>query len=97
MDADGITVATEALRTEAQALDATAYRLAHGLHAVPGLTVPDPAWAVAAALVALEAAVHAYLGAVGGRSARLSAALRTAATDYEAADDRAFRRFVGPR
>lgn len=97
MDVDGITVATEALRVEARGLDATAYRLAHGLHRVPGLTVPDPGWAVAGALVALEAAVQAYLGAIGGRAAELAAALRAAAGGYEAADERAASRFVGPR
>jgi hypothetical protein len=97
MDVDGIIVATEALRVEARELDGIAYRLAHGLHPVPGLTVPDPGWAAADALVALETAVHAYLGAVGGRAAQLAAALRTAANDYEAADERAASRFVGPR
>jgi Excreted virulence factor EspC, type VII ESX diderm len=94
---DGITVATDSLRAEAHALDGTAYRLAHGMHAVPGLTVPEPGWATTVALVALESAVHTYFGAVGRRAALLAAALRTAATDYEAADDRAARRFLGPR
>lgn len=97
MDVDEITVATEALRVEARGLDATAYRLAHGLHPVRGLTVPNPGWAAADALVALESAVHAYLGAIGGRAAQLAAALRTAASDYEGADERAASRFVRPR
>jgi hypothetical protein len=97
MEGDGITVAPETLRVEARGLEATAYRLGHGLHPVLGLTVPDPGWGAAVALVALESAVHAYLGAVGGRAAHLAAALRAAATDYEAADERAARRFVGPR
>lgn len=97
MDPDRIAIATEALRTEASALDGTAYRLAHGLHPVVGLTVPDPGWEAAAVLVTLEGAVHAYLGAAGARAADLSAALRAAAVDYEAADERAARRFLSPR
>jgi hypothetical protein len=97
MDADGIVVAPEALRVEARGLDGTAHRLAHGLHPLPGLTVPDPGWVAALALVGLESAVHAYLGSVGGRAAELAAALRTAATEYDAADERASRRFVRPR
>jgi hypothetical protein len=62
MDGDGIAVAIEALRLEARGLDGTAYRLGHGLHSVPGLTVPDPGWAAAVALVDLQAVVNAYLG-----------------------------------
>jgi Excreted virulence factor EspC, type VII ESX diderm len=95
MQIDEIVVDPEALRAGAAALDDTSYRLGHGLHAVPGLTVAEPGWQVAAALVTLEAAVHWFLGAVGGRAAELSAALRTAAGAYEAADDRSIRRIVG--
>lgn len=94
---DGITVATDALRFEARGMEGNAYRLAHGLQAVPGLTVPEAGWAAAGALVALESAVHNYLAAVGDRAARLAFALRTAASEYEAADERAASRFVGPR
>jgi hypothetical protein len=97
MDGEGIAVAIGALRLEARGLDASAYRLGHGLHSVPGLTVPDPGWAAAIALVDLEAAVHACLGRAGGRAAHVSTALRTAAADYEAADERASRRFAWPR
>lgn len=97
MDCERLAVATEVLRVEARGLDGTAYRLGHGLQSVPGLTVPDPGWAAAIALVELEAAVHAYLGGVGRRAAHVSAALRAAVGDYEAADERASRRFAHPR
>jgi hypothetical protein len=96
MHVDGIAVDTGQLRGGAAALDDTSYRLGHGLHAVAGLTVAEPGWEVAAALVALEAAVHGFFGAIGGRTAELSAALRAAAGAYEAADDRAARRLVAP-
>ncbi|MFC0503451.1 hypothetical protein [Micromonospora costi] len=85
-------VRPEALRGVARALDADAYGLAHGLTGVPGLVVAAPEWSTGAALAGLEAAVHGWLGRLGGRVAATGGAVRSALEAYQAADERAARR-----
>jgi uncharacterized protein YukE len=87
-----IDVEPAALRARAADLDRTARSLASGLAEVAGLTVAAPAWATAAALADLHAAVSAALGGCGAQVAEAAGALRTAAADYAAADDRAAER-----
>lgn len=92
---DRIQVHTETLRECAAALSGTAYRLGHGVAGTPGLTVSAPGWAADVSLGDLEAAVDAYLCGVGVRAAEAATRLRTAAGEYEAADERAARRLSG--
>lgn len=97
MSEDPITVRTTELRTNAEELTGTAYRLGHGLAGAPGLTVSAPGWAAAVALTAVEQAVHRWLTGLGGDVAALATGLRAAADGYDAADDRAARRLGGVR
>lgn len=95
MSEDPISVRTDAVRAGADDLTGAAYRLGHGLAGVPGLTVSAPGWAAAAALAAVEDAVHRWLTGLGGEAATVAAGLRAAADGYDAADDRAARRLGG--
>ncbi|MDG4828493.1 type VII secretion target [Solwaraspora sp. WMMD1047] len=92
---DDLVVSTDVLRRAAGELTGIAYRLGHGLAGVPGLTVPTPGWATAEALATVESAVHGWLGEVGGDLAELATAARTAADEYDDADQRAARRLSG--
>ncbi|MGC4803743.1 hypothetical protein [Micromonospora sp. DT233] len=94
MTEEPYTVRPELLREVAGALHAEAYRLGHGLAGEPGLVVAAPAWRSAAALAELEAAAHAWCGALGGRVAAAGHSLSGAADGYEAADERAARRLT---
>ncbi|MGK5742804.1 hypothetical protein [Micromonospora sp. URMC 103] len=95
MTEEPFSVRPETLRGVARALDDDAYALAHGLAGVPGLTVPAPGWSAGSALAGLEAAVHGWLGRLGGRVAATGAAVRAAVDAYQAVDDRAARRLGG--
>jgi hypothetical protein len=97
MHDDLIQVHAEVLRGCAGELAGTGYRLGHGLGGRAGLAVPAPDWAAATALAAVESAVHAWFCAVGGRTAETATALRAAAEEYDAADERAARRLAGTR
>jgi hypothetical protein len=92
---DDLAVRTDVLRRAAGELTGVAYRLGTGLAGAPGLTVPAPEWATAAALATVESAVHGWLGAVGGDVAELATAARSAADGYDEADQRAARRLSG--
>lgn len=94
---DRIQVDPEAVRGCATELAGTGDRIAHALITLSGLAVGATGWHADAALDELAAAMHAYLGAVGGRAVDTAARLRTAAGEYEAADDRAARRTVALR
>ncbi|MGC5021780.1 type VII secretion target [Micromonospora sp. DT47] len=83
------------LRRVAAGLATEAYGLAHGLADVPGLVVAAPGWRAGTALVRWESAVHAWLGALGAGVTETASALRTAAEEYEAVDDRAAGRLAG--
>ncbi|RKF24982.1 hypothetical protein [Micromonospora globbae] len=95
MAEDPFTVRPEALRALARDLDDDAYGLAHGLDGVPGLTVAAPGWSAAGALAGWEAAVHGWLGRLGGRVAETGVAVRSAVEAYQAVDDRVARRLAG--
>ncbi|TYC03976.1 hypothetical protein FXF53_07575 [Micromonospora sp. WP24] len=94
MTEEPFTVRPEVLREAARTLDDDAYRLAHGLAGTPGLTVAAPGWSAAAALDALEAAVHGWFGRLGGRVAEAGGAVRASVDGYQAVDDRAARRLA---
>lgn len=94
MTEEPFTVDPGGLREVARALDDGAYRLAHGLAGVPGLVVPAPGWRAGVALAGLESAVHAWFAALGARLAATAGAVRAAADEYEAVDDRAARRLT---
>ena len=79
-------VQPDLLRDRAVELEWIARALASG---VDGLAVDAPGWAAGTGSVALESAVGAGLGAVGGRVAGSAGLLREAASAYEEADDRA--------
>lgn len=89
---DDLVVGTGTLRRGVTELGGTAYRLGQGLASTPGLTVPAPDWAAAGALDAVESAVHAWLGGLGGAVAETAGQVRVAADGYDSADDRAARR-----
>lgn len=91
-----LTVDLPALRAAAGRLSDDAYALGHGLAGVPGLATVPPSWQCARALADLEVAVHGWLGALGARVADTATAVRTAADQYAAADERAARR-LSPR
>jgi hypothetical protein len=92
---DDLVVRTDVLRRAAGELTGVAYRLGNGLAGMPGLTVPTPDWATARALATVESAAHGWLGAVGGDLAGLATAARTAADEYDDADQRAAQRLSG--
>jgi hypothetical protein len=94
MTEEPFTVQPDGLREVAAGLTDDAYRLAHGLAGVPGLVVPAAGWRADAALAGLESAVHAWCGTLGARVAASAGALRVAADEYEAVDDRAARRLA---
>ncbi|MEU4676616.1 type VII secretion target [Micromonospora sp. NPDC023737] len=94
MAEEPFTVRPEALRETARALGDDAYRLAHGLAGTPGLTVAAPGWSTAAALGALEAAVHGWFGRLGGRVAETAGSVRASVDAYRDVDDRAARRLA---
>ena len=87
-------VRTDALRGHAGELTDAGHRLDRGLTGIPGLVVAAPDGAAAGALAALESAVHAWFGGVGGRLARTAEGLRAAAVGYDAADARAAARLA---
>jgi hypothetical protein len=89
-----IEVHSAGLRDCAAELADVGYRLGHGLHGTPGLTVAAPEWSAAAALAELESAVHACLTAAGAEVAHVATQIRTAADGYEAADRRAAGRLA---
>ncbi|MFF5174864.1 hypothetical protein ACFY3U_19830 [Micromonospora sp. NPDC000089] len=95
MTEEPVEVDPAVLRRVAGGLSAEAYGLAHGLAEVPGLTVTEPEWRAAAALVRCESAVHAWLGALAAKVAETSTALHTAVREYEAVDARAADRLAG--
>ncbi|MEH0846397.1 type VII secretion target [Micromonospora sp. CPCC 205711] len=95
MTEERVRVDPEVLRQVAGRLAAEAYGLAHGFADVPGLVVAAPQWRAGTALVRWESAAHAWLGALGARVAETAAALRAAADEYEAVDDRAAGRLAG--
>ncbi|HEX5541208.1 MAG TPA: type VII secretion target [Micromonospora sp.] len=94
MREEAVQVETNGLRGCAADLAGTGYRLGHGLHGTPGLTVAAPEWRSAAELATLESTIHTLLTALGERAAQISAALRAAANAYEAVDDRAVERLT---
>lgn len=96
MSPDVISVDTGALRAASVALAGVAQQLGHGVDGSPGLIVPAPG-AAGPALSALAVAVHEWLAGLGGRTAAMSDSVRLAVDDYDAADNRAVRRLVGPR
>ncbi|GAA2708690.1 type VII secretion target [Micromonospora olivasterospora] len=94
MEGEPFTVRPDLLREVARALGDDAYRLARGLAGVPGLVPPAAGWRTATALAELEAAVHAWCGALGARVAATAGALATAADGYQAVDERVARRLT---
>ncbi|SCL40883.1 hypothetical protein GA0074692_6030 [Micromonospora pallida] len=91
-----LTVDLPALRAAAGRLADEGYPLGHGLAGVPGLALAEPRWRTARALADLESAVHRWFGALGGRVADTATAVRTAADQYAATDERAARRLPTP-
>ncbi len=92
MAEDELTVRPEVLHEVGRSLGDTGYRLGNGLAGVPGLAVPARDWSTAEVLAALEAAVHAWSGRLGGRVAETGDAVRAAAGAYESVDSRAAAR-----
>lgn len=94
-----VEVRPDALRGCAAELAGTGHHVGRGLADVPSPLAPldDPTWVAAQALATLESAVHGWFGRLGGRVVQTADALRTAADEYDAVDDRAAQRFTGNR
>ncbi|MFY1635946.1 hypothetical protein ACN27F_22170 [Solwaraspora sp. WMMB335] len=90
--AEPVAVRPAALLTAAHRLAGLGHQLGHGLAGAGELVVEAPGWTSAAALVEVEVAVHRQLCGSGALAATAGRALRTTATGYQDADQRAVRR-----
>lgn len=88
-----IQVHPDELRAVGRQLAGTGHRVAAAVAQSPPLVVTAPGWAAPAALGAAERAADALFGSIGADIALAATALRDAASGYEAADERAARRF----
>jgi hypothetical protein len=87
-----LTIDAEGVHACAAGLADTAATVRTGLHRSPPLVVTDDGWATAEAGDALVTAAARQLATIGAAIADTADRLHRAATDYEAADDRAAAR-----